>query len=64
MSEIRHAMEPLEERLALEAARLRAAAKKLKPGKRRQELLRKAREAEVAAGISSWITSPGLLPPE
>ena len=56
--------EPLEERLAKEALRLKEAAKNLKPGKRRQEVLRKARKAEVAASIVYWITSPGLQPPE
>lgn len=54
---------PLEERLALEALRLRETAKTLKPGAKRQSLLRKAREAEITANITAWILSPGLKPP-
>ena len=62
----RHAahIEPLEERLAQEANRLKEAAKRLKPGKRRQETMRKARQAEMAASISLWISSPRLQSPE
>jgi hypothetical protein len=54
----------LDERLALEAIKLKETAKRLKPGSRRQALLRKAREAEIAASITAWISSPGLKPPE
>lgn len=57
-------VESLDERLALEAQRLKEAAKNLKPGKRRREMLRKARQAEMAASITHWISSPGLQPPE
>jgi hypothetical protein len=62
----RHAAytDPLDERLAQEAKRLKEAAKSLKPGKRRQEIMRKAQQAEMAAGITFWISSPGLPPPE
>jgi hypothetical protein len=55
---------PLDERLVLEAERLKEAAKSLKPGKRRQEMMRKARQTEMAASITLWISSPGLQPPE
>ena len=50
---------PLIERLAQEAQRIREEAKKLRPGKERQEMLRKARQAEIAASITQWISSPG-----
>ena len=56
--------QPLDERLALEAIKLKETAKRLQPGSRRQALLRKAREAEIAASITAWISSPGLKPPE
>lgn len=56
--------EPLDERLTEEARRLKEAAKSLKPGMRRQEIMRKARQAEMAASITLWISSPGLQPPE
>jgi hypothetical protein len=56
--------EPLDERLVQEALRLKEVAKSLRPGKRRQEMIRKARQAEMAAGITHWLSSPGLQPPE
>jgi hypothetical protein len=54
----------LEERLAEEAKRLRAEAKLLPPGAKREELIRRARQAEIGAHISEWISSPGLQPPK
>jgi hypothetical protein len=54
----------LDERLVQEAARLKEAAKGTRPGAKRQEMLRKARQAEIAASIASWLSSPGFLPPE
>jgi hypothetical protein len=54
----------LDERLVDEAQRLRKQAKQLPYGKQREELLRKARQAETAAHITEWLTSPGLQPPK
>jgi hypothetical protein len=54
----------LEIRLSSEAARLREEARKLPPGIEREELLRKARQAETASHMSEWLTSPGLQPPK
>jgi hypothetical protein len=54
----------LEERLAEEAKRLRAEAKLLPPGARRDEMIRKARQAETASHLTEWVSSPGLRPPE
>ena len=51
------------ERLNQEAERLRTEARKLPPGIERQELLRKARQAETASHIDEWLRSPGLQPP-
>jgi hypothetical protein len=56
--------DPLEDRLAEEAKRLREKAKLLKPGAVRDDLIRKARQAEVGAHMSEWLRSPGLRPPE
>jgi hypothetical protein len=53
-----------EERLAEEAKRLRAEAKQLQPGALRDELIRKARQAETASHMNEWLTSPGLQPPK
>jgi hypothetical protein len=54
----------LEARLSEEAKRLRAEAKLLPPGAARDEMIRRARRAEIAAHINEWLTSPGLRPPE
>jgi len=54
----------LEQRLAEEAHRLREQAKTLPPGADRERLLRKAREDEMVAQMTGWITSPGLQPPK
>jgi hypothetical protein len=56
--------ESLEIRLSAESARLRAEAQKLPPGIEREELLRKARQAETASHMSEWLTSPGLQSPK
>jgi len=54
-----------QERLADEAVRLKEAAERLPPGSHAQELLlRRARQAETAAHIDEWLTSPGLQPPK
>jgi hypothetical protein len=54
----------LEERLSEEAKRLRAEAKLLPPGAARDEMIRKARQAETASHMNEWLTSPGLHPPD
>jgi hypothetical protein len=54
----------LEDRLAEEAKRLQKEAKLLPPGALREEVLRKARQAETGAHMSEWLRSPGLRPPE
>jgi hypothetical protein len=54
----------LEERLAEVAKRLRAEAKLLPPGASRENLIRRARQAETGSRISEWLSSPGLRTPE
>jgi hypothetical protein len=56
--------QPLEERLAEEAKRLRVEAKSLPPGAKREELIRRARQAEIGSHMSEWLSSPGLQPPK
>ena len=56
--------DPLEIRLAAEAERLREQARSLPPGARRDEMLRKARQAETGSQMSEWLRSPGLQPPD
>jgi hypothetical protein len=53
-----------EQRLAEEAMRLRDEAKLLPPGAVRNEIIRKARQAETGAHISEWLRSPGLQAPK
>jgi hypothetical protein len=43
-----------------DASRLTAHASSLPPGPEREELLLEARQAETAAHLSDWLTSPGL----
>ncbi|MBB2738724.1 hypothetical protein ABIF44_003098 [Bradyrhizobium japonicum] len=52
-----------EYRLAQEAINLRLQARGMPAGVRRTELLRKARQIDVAGDINKWLTSPGLQPP-
>jgi hypothetical protein len=54
----------LEERLTEEASRLRVEAEALPPGADRDELVRRARQAETASRRNQWLTSPGLQPPK
>jgi hypothetical protein len=50
-------------RLKQEADSDRARAADLPPGQQRDALLRKARQADTAAHIDEWASSPGLQPP-
>lgn len=54
----------LEHRLDDEAQRLRQEAMKTSSGDEREQLMRKARQAETAAHISEWLRSPGLQAPK
>ena len=53
----------LNERLADEAIRCREEARALAPGRRREMLLRRARQDEMAMQIDAWLRSPGLRAP-
>jgi len=59
---IKHTL-TFEGRLAQHAERLRHAAQSMPPGKERHGLLKRARQAETAAGINRWLSSPGTKPP-
>jgi hypothetical protein len=47
-----------------EAQKLREEAEKLPRGKEREALLRRARQADTAAHVNEWLSSPGLQPPK
>jgi hypothetical protein len=49
--------------LSEEAKRLREETKLLPPGAKRDELIRKARQADTGSHMSEWLRSPGLRPP-
>jgi hypothetical protein len=50
--------------LAEHAAGLKKQAALLPAGAERDELLKKAREAEVGSHLNDWLNSPGLRPPK
>ncbi len=54
----------LQDRLAAFAHRARETASLLPPGAERDELLRKAGQADSAAHLAEWASSPGLQPPK
>jgi hypothetical protein len=53
----------LNDRLAEHAKKLRAEANSLRPGPDRDQMIRKARQAETGSHLSEWLNSPGLRPP-
>jgi hypothetical protein len=57
-------LQSLKQRLIEQAKRLRGEAKLKGPGVERETLLRKARQAETAAHIDEWLSSPGLKAPK
>ena len=56
-------IQSLEQRLVEEAGRLREQARLLEPGALRDELFRRARQAETGSHISGWLASSGLKTP-
>jgi hypothetical protein len=50
-------------RLADWAAKIREQAARLPPGTEREEMLRRASQADTAAHLDDWANSPGLQPP-
>ncbi len=53
----------LYERLAVEHKRIEAAMALLAPGPKRNALLQKLRQLDVAAQTNEWLSSPGLRAP-
>jgi hypothetical protein len=54
----------LQDRIVEWAKEVRAQAAKLPPGRDRDELLKKVRQAEAAMHLEDWANSPGLQPPK
>jgi hypothetical protein len=53
----------LKDRLASFANEARKRAEDLPPGPAKDDLLRKARQADTATHLEEWVNSPGLQPP-
>ena len=53
----------LRERLSVFARDIRAQASSLPAGQERDDLLKRARQADTASHIEEWINSAGLQPP-
>jgi hypothetical protein len=53
----------LKDRLERFAVAAENRANKVSPGRRRDELVRKARQARTATEICDWLSSPNLQPP-
>jgi hypothetical protein len=56
-------IQSIKERLMLFAKEARTRADALLPGLVKDELLRKARQADAATRLDEWVNSPGLQPP-
>jgi hypothetical protein len=54
----------LDQRLTEQAERLRKEARGTPPGIARDRLIRLARQADTAARVSEWLSSPGLQAPK
>jgi len=55
---------PLQDRLMLEAMRLKDEANELSPGPLRDAKIRKARQAVTASHVNEWLPSTGLQSPQ
>lgn len=56
--------EPLKDRLASFAEQMREKAAKLAPGPEKDDLLRRARQADTALHLEDWANSSGLRSPK
>jgi hypothetical protein len=56
--------ESFKDRLATFAAEARERASKLAPSVERDDMLRKARQADTASHLDDWANSPSLQPPK
>lgn len=56
--------ESFRDRLAAFARDAREEAERLPPSIRRDDMLRKARQADTASHLDEWANSPGLQPPK
>ncbi len=57
-------IDSLKDRLASFAKDARKKASLLPPGPEKEQMLRKARQADTAAHLDDWVNSSGLQPPK
>ena len=55
---------PLQDRLMLEAVRLKDEANELTPGPFRDAMIRRARQDVTATHVNEWLSSSGLQAPQ
>lgn len=60
---IKHSLS-FQDRLTAFSKKARIEAEELPPGLEREDKLRKARQADTAANLESWVNSTGLQPPK
>jgi hypothetical protein len=54
----------IQERLTAFALDLREKASLLPPGAEKDDMIRRARQAETTSHLDEWVNSPGLQPPK
>jgi hypothetical protein len=54
----------LKDRLDSFAKEIRRKASLLPPGREKEQMLKKARQADIATHLDDWANSPGLQPPK
>jgi hypothetical protein len=54
----------LQDRLAAYAKEVREHAESLPLGPQRDELMKKARQADTASQMNGWVNAPGIQPPK
>jgi hypothetical protein len=57
-------MDSLKDRLASFAKDVQRRATMLPPGREKEEMLKKARQADIACHLDEWANSPGLRAPK
>jgi hypothetical protein len=55
---------PFDQRLMQETLRIQEQVKSTPPGRKRELLVRKARQLKTALHVNEWLSSPGLKTPD
>jgi hypothetical protein len=57
-------LDSLQDRLIQQAENFRKQAEQLPAGIQREQLFKKAQQAEITAQVDDWLSSPGQHPPQ